>query len=51
MKWSKKKITKYAIVEKLSQYLIIEKYVHTISIGTQKSLGKWSPIYHKLKQK
>ena len=48
-KWSKRKVTKQYIINKLSHYLTIEEYVHTISLGSRKNLGKWSPIYHKIK--
>ena len=48
-KWSKRKVTKHYIINKLSHYLTIEEYVHTISSEIQKNLGKWSPIYHKIK--
>ena len=45
-KWTKTKVTLNKIIGKLKYYLKIDEYVNTISVGKEKTLGKWSPIYH-----
>ena len=49
-KWYKKKVTLGNIIKKLQYYLQIEEYVNTVSIGKEKTLGIWSPIYHTIRR-
>ena len=49
-KWNKSKLSLHQIIEKLKYYLKIEEYVNIISIGREKTLGKWSPIYNTIKR-
>ena len=49
-KWNKSKLSLALIIEKLKYYLKIEEYINVISVGREKTLGKWSPIYHTIKR-
>ena len=49
-KWNKSKVTLKKILEKLKYYLQIDEYIDTISIGREKTLGKWSPIHNTIKR-
>ena len=49
-KWNNSKVTLQKIIEKLKYYLKIDEYISTISIGREKTLGKWSPIYNTIRR-
>ena len=49
-KWYKKKVALGNIIKKQQYYLHIEEYANTVSIGKEKTLGKWSPIYHTIRR-